>query len=1245
MKRISDGGSRPSSDVEDLAANELRERTRQQASIAELGLFALSPVGLAEIMDRAADLVAGTLGVEYAEVLELLPDGKALQLMAGVGWHEGLVGKAIVDADLHCQAGYTLVSNGPVIVCDLRKETRFNASPLLCDWSVVSGMSTIIVGRGGKPYGVLGAHSVHERVFSEDDVHFIQAVANIVAMAVERSRVEAELRLYREVFMDSMDAVAIVAPDGRYVEQNRAHQELTGYSASELVGQTPAIHLGEETYARVEAELAEIGQFHGEMVSTTKDGRTVDVDFSAYPVFDASGKLACYVDIKRDITERKRGQAALARSESRYRRLVESAPLAIGVHRDEKLVFANPAAAALVGAPSSVDLMGRSVLDFVCPDFHDELVRETREARDAGRPTAPREVKLLALDGKVLDVELISIPFWDEAGPATQVLVRDITEQKQAEQGLRFLVEINDLLNASLDYETTLREVARLATLRLADWAAVDLFQPDGRLRRLVVVHQDPSKVHLAFEIARRYPQSEEGIARLRNGETFWFPEITDEMLGAGAKDPEHLTLIRALNLRSMMVVPLQARGEVLGALTFASAESGRVFSAADLDLAKEITARCAVAIDNARLYRRAEEQWLAAQAATEHIQFILRSARVGTWEWERASGAVRWSDTLEQIHGLPPGGFGGTFQDVQRRIHPEDTPKVLERIRDTIERGGDYEVEYRILSPSGVRWLAARGKVIQDAQGNTTGMTGVCTDVTEQKRAEESLQRQEERLRTLVEVSPIGIVILTVPGERVSFANPEAARIIGAPAKEGDPVTDLTQGVVFRRQDGTIYQHDELPGLRAGRTAERVRAERVNVEYPDGQVKPLLVSAAPFYGPEGNVTAVVLLLEDVTALTQNERLRHEFLSMVTHELRSPLVVIKSATAIAKEEMVTRALESPELLEAIDEQADRMLSLVANLLDMAQIEAGAFSIDPHPTSLREVVESAVHPLAAVSPVPIDLHIQADLPRVALDPQRIGQVVTNLVSNAVRFADPGTAVEAIAKWQDGSVVVAVRNQGPTIPPDKLPLLFRKFTRITPGNGPRAGGAGLGLSICKGIIEAHKGTIWAESIPASKETVFYFRLPLDGGDSSEERQRSGGSEAGSPEKDRSEGTRYHILAVDDEPMVLRYVQNLLRRTGYQVTTVADGLEAVEKVRESQPDLVLLDLMMPEISGFEVLERIRTFSDVPVIFLSASNRDEDKVQGLNLGADDYISKPFSTTELAARIAAVLRRKSSQG
>ncbi len=226
--------------------DKMQARVRQQAAVVQLGQCALGLDDLLVLMDEACVVVAETLGVEYCKVLELLPDGNSLLLRAGFGWKEGVVGQEKVSAGTQSQAGYSLLSNQPVIVEDLRTETRFSGPPLLYEHGVVSGMSVIIPGRD-RPFGVLGAHTVKRRAFSKDDIHFLESVANVLSEAIERKRAEGALRESEEqlrLTLQFNQAVMANMGEGLYVLDTRGlvtyinptAERLFGWSSAELLG-------------------------------------------------------------------------------------------------------------------------------------------------------------------------------------------------------------------------------------------------------------------------------------------------------------------------------------------------------------------------------------------------------------------------------------------------------------------------------------------------------------------------------------------------------------------------------------------------------------------------------------------------------------------------------------------------------------------------------------------------------------------------------------------------------------------------------------------------------------------------------------------------------------------------------------------------------------------------------------------------------------------------------------------------
>ena len=300
------------------AEEELTKRVRQQSAVVVLGQCALSGEGCSTLMNIVVDYVAVVLEVEYCNIMELLPDDETLLLRAGVGWRKNLVGHAIVGTGMDSQAGYTLACKEPVIVEDLRKETRFTGSQLLHDHGVVSGMSVIVHGMG-KPFGVLGVYTSKQRIFSNDDIYFLQAVVNILSEVIEREFAQAKTRLQTSALTAVADGIVITDRDGRIEWVNPAYTQLTGYSSDEAVGLTPRIlKSGKQDHAfykKLWDTILSDKTWYGELYNKRKDGSLYLEEESITPVLDQSGEITHFVAIKRDITESKHLQKQLQQSQ------------------------------------------------------------------------------------------------------------------------------------------------------------------------------------------------------------------------------------------------------------------------------------------------------------------------------------------------------------------------------------------------------------------------------------------------------------------------------------------------------------------------------------------------------------------------------------------------------------------------------------------------------------------------------------------------------------------------------------------------------------------------------------------------------------------------------------------------------------------------------------------------------------------------------------------------------------------
>ena len=511
-----------------------------------------------------------------------------------------------------------------------------------------------------------------------------------------------------------------------------------------------------------------------------------------------------------------------------------------------------------------------------------------------------------------------------------------------------------------------------------------------------------------------------------------------------------------------------------------------------------------------------------------------------------------------------------------------------------------------------------------------------------EERRAKDELETERRRLTVLVESSPVGVMVIDAATRTFASVNKEAERILGMSPEPGSTLVRYHEVAIYRRMDGKKYEGHERPLARVLDHGEVVRAEEILFDLPDGRRVTTLVNATPIYSDDGKIVSAIAVIQDMTPLEELERLRNEFLAMVSHELRTPLTAIKgSASTVLSTSTPFDPVETRRFFRTIDQQADLLSELVSNLLDVTRIEAGALVVTPKRTDVEDLVDEAISTfLHSGARNHIEVELQPDLPAIAADPQRVTQVLDNLLSNASKYSPASSTIKVTASLKDPYLAVSVIDEGHGVPADQMPRLFRKFSRIGGRDGEEdVAGEGLGLAICKGIVEAHGGRIWAESDNDGRGTRFTFAIPLapDAADGSARESAPVGRVARTGEQAR-------ILSVDDDPQVLRYVRNVLSDVGHIPIVTGNPNELLHLLAMEHPHLVLLDLILPGTTGFELMERIREVSNVPVIFLSGSGEEENIVRALELGADDYIVKPFSLTELLARVESSLRKSAKR-
>ena len=359
--------------------------------------------------------------------------------------------------------------------------------------------------------------------------------------------------------------------------------------------------------------------------------------------------------------------------------------------------------------------------------------------------------------------------------------------------------------------------------------------------------------------------------------------------------------------------------------------------------------------------------------------------------------------------------------------------------------------------------------------------------------------QHARSDLEALVDTAPIGVSVFDARSGDLVSVNREAQRIVSTLQEPGQHAADLLRVMTVRRADGREFSLQEFTVAEALTPAETVRAEEIVMHVPDGRSVTALMNATPIHSAEGELVSFVVTMQDLTPLEELDRLRTEFLGMVSHELQIPLTSIKGSTStLLNDPGSLDPAEMRQFFRIIDDQAEHMRSLMSDLLDMARIETGTLSVSPQPADVTRLVDEAKNRfLNAGGHNELKIDLAPDLPLVMADGRRIVQVIGNLLSNAARYSPELSPIGLVAARDGVHVAISVVDEGAGLAPEHVPQLFGKYSRLD--NQERRGslaGSGLGLAICRGIVEAHGGRIHAESPGPDMGSRFTFTLPSAG-----------------------------------------------------------------------------------------------------------------------------------------------------
>jgi PAS domain S-box-containing protein len=649
---------------------------------------------------------------------------------------------------------------------------------------------------------------------------------------------------------------------------------------------------------------------------------------------------------------------------------------------------------------------------------------------------------------------------------------------------------------------------------------------------------------------------------------------------------------------------------------------------------------------------RMSEERFrLMVEGIKDYAIFMLDpEGRVATWN----AGAERINGyTADEIIGQHFSSFYP--QEAVTRDWPND------ELRQAAAVGRFEDEGWRLRKDGSVFWGSVIISALRDEKGVLRGFVNITKDLTERRRAEESarrllqekvarqaaeeaaeeIERQREQLD--VTLSSIGdAVIVTDQNGIITFMNPVAANLTGWDKAVGEPLDR-----VFKIVDEKTHTKIESPALRVVREGAATGfANKTLLIARDGSEHPIDDCAAPIRLRRGAVAGTVLVFRDISkrrqaevalqesekALREENQHKTEFLAVLAHELRNPLAPLRTGLDIVR--MDAQNHQSVEETSAMMERQLQTLSrLVDDLLDLSRINRGKIELQKSIVSLSAVVESAVE---ASEPL-IREHedkLTVSLPREPMylegDQTRLAQVLSNLVNNAVKYSERGSPIWLTARAEAEDIVISVKDAGVGIPAPMLDKIFGMFIQVDKSPSKLQGGLGVGLTIAKQIVEMHGGRVEVNSQGTGKGSEFIIRFPASQGPARGQEPKTAGQ--------RPATGRRRILVVDDNVDAASSLAKMLGLMGQEVYTATDGIGALEKARSLQPDIILMDLGMPELDGYEVCCRIRQqpwAKDARIVALTGWGQDADRQRSQETGFDMHLTKPVDLETLEKLLA----------
>jgi PAS domain S-box-containing protein len=631
----------------------------------------------------------------------------------------------------------------------------------------------------------------------------------------------------------------------------------------------------------------------------------------------------------------------------------------------------------------------------------------------------------------------------------------------------------------------------------------------------------------------------------------------------------------------------------------------------------------------------------VALDLATARLESTMAAAEIGTWLWDIQKDKFTADRNLTALYGLKEEALNGSPDLHYRHIHPEDLEAVRKSEESALATGIFGSTEFRVkLADGSEKWMARRGKVQLDGDGRAVFISGLLIDITAQKSAEIALRTSEKLYRAIGESINYGVWICDRDGRNV-YASESFLRLIGFSQKQ---CQDLGWADVLHPDDvrATVAAWDEC--VKSGTVWYREH----RFLGADGLYHPVLAQGVPIRGENGQISGWAGINLDIARLKLTEealrladRRKDEFLATLAHELRNPLAPVRHAVKVLESKSLEEAKDQ-WARQVISRQVRRMALLLDDLLDVSRITQGRLELKIETVSLNSIIDAAVEtarPLIDSKQHRLAIELPDSDLLLTCDSLRISQSLSNLLTNAAKYMDEGGEITLRVAFSEEELTISIKDKGIGLDPGVLSGLFEMFSQVTSAIARSEGGLGIGLALVKGLIGLHQGTINATSAGPGLGSEFTIHLPrsivvLNPAESTAE-----------PTGTHSvQDTRYRVLVVDDNRDAADSLAMLLEMKGYGISVGYNGEDALRLARRSVTDAMILDIGMPDMTGYEVARRIRAErwgSNIYLIAVTGWGQKEDKARAIASGFDYHLTKPVDPNEVEKLLHSYFARR----